>query len=211
MVGGILGVVLAPIMVNIKYLTGWAVVPEPSWIALMRPLLDPVMTSTTPVRLWVIFGTVYSVALVLMFCGLVALSREIKQRTDRSSLAGLWVLMAGMALVIAGDTVHTATWHQNGLTIPTPGTNPVANTGYAVHMMGMNIVLVGAVMTGISGLRRKILAASVSWLFIAIAPAAVIVSLTVLPTSPSGGLWLYSVLMIVVGRRVAESRDLVMC
>ncbi len=37
--------------------------------------------------------------------------------------------MAGPFLVIVGDAVHTATWHQNGLTIPTPGTNPVANTG----------------------------------------------------------------------------------
>jgi hypothetical protein len=29
----------------------------------------------------------------------------------------------GLALVLPGDTIHTWTWHWNGLTTPTPGSN----------------------------------------------------------------------------------------
>ena len=42
-VGGVLGVVLAPIMVAVKYLTGWAVIPEPFWISLGSPLLGGIL------------------------------------------------------------------------------------------------------------------------------------------------------------------------
>jgi hypothetical protein len=90
--------------------------------------------------------------------------------------------------VIVGDAVHTATWHQHGLTIPTPGTNPIANAGYAAHMMGMNLMLVGSLMTGLSALRHPLLPRGR------------------LPTSPSGGLWLFSVTMIVVGARLSRGQ-----
>jgi hypothetical protein len=44
-VGGVLGVALAPIMVAVKYLTGWAVIPEPFWIA---PKWRAVAVSASP-------------------------------------------------------------------------------------------------------------------------------------------------------------------
>ena len=31
-VGGIMGLLLAPVMVIIKYMTGWAIIPEPMWV-----------------------------------------------------------------------------------------------------------------------------------------------------------------------------------
>jgi hypothetical protein len=192
-VGGVLGVVLAPVLVAVKYATGWAIISEPFWMAPSRPVLDRVLAAGTPVELWVTYGSVYTAALLLMLAGLLELvTRLAKPR-------GLWVLIAGLAAVIAGDAVHTLTWHQNGLTVPTPGTNPVANTGYAVHMMGMNVVLVGSMMTGISALRGRQLPRWLAWLFVLVAPGAVLVSLTLLPTSPSGGLWLFSVAMVFVG------------
>ena len=102
-------------------------------------------------------------------------------------------------MVIPGDAIHTWTWHQNGLTTPTPGTNPVANTAYAVHMMGMNFVMVGAMTVGVSALRRRFLAPWLAWSFVLIFPSAVVASITVLPTTPSGALWLFSVMMIACG------------
>jgi hypothetical protein len=197
--GGALGVLLAPVMVAVKYMTGWAVIPEPSWIAVFRTALGKLLTFTTPVGLWVIYGRLYTAALLLMFAGIVAFAVQTRESSGRVRPRGLWVLMIGFCLVILGDAVHTATWHQNGLTVPTPGTNPLANTGYAVHMMGMNLVLVGSVMTGIAGLRRRILPRWLAWLFVLVAPAAVGLSLTVLPTSPSGGLSMFHVTMIAVG------------
>jgi hypothetical protein len=89
---------------------------------------------------------------------------------------------------------------RRGCTItPTPGTNPVANTAYAVHMMGMNFVMVGSMVVGVSALRRKVLAPWLAWSFVLIFPSAVVASITFLPTTPSGALWLFSVMMIACG------------
>ena len=199
MTGGVLGVIVAPFMVMVKYSTGWAIIPEPSWIAFVKPALGPLLTFETPVRLWVVYGSLYSLALLLMLAGLLAFALQIRRRTGRGQPWGLWILILGLCLVIVGDGVHTATWHQNGLTVPTPGTNPIANTGYAVHMMGMNVVLLASLVTGISALRRRLLASWLAWLLILVAPFAVAMSLTLLPTSPSGGLWMFSIMMIALG------------
>jgi hypothetical protein len=198
-VGGVLGVVLAPIMVAIKYLTGWAVIPEPFWIALASPMLGPILAFGSPARLWVVYGSLYSIALLLMLAGLFALITLMRSRCPGQRPWGLWLLAGGLTLVLGGDATHTLTWHQHGLTIPTPGTNPIANTGYAIHMMGMNVMLVGSLMTGISALRKQWLPRSLAWLFALVAPGAVLISLSLLPTSPSGGLWMFSATMIVVG------------
>ena len=198
-VGGLLGVVLAPIMVAIKYLTGWAVIPEPSWIALASPMLGPILAFGSPARLWVVYGSLYTIALLLMLAGVFALITHMRPRRPGQRPWGPWLLVGGLALVIGGDAVHTATWHQHGLTVPTPGTNPVANTGYGVHMMGMNVLLAGALMTGVSALRNHSLPRWLAWLFVSVAPSAVAVSLTLLPTSPSGGLWMFSATMVGVG------------
>jgi hypothetical protein len=198
-VGGILGVFLGPIMVMVKYQTGWAVIPEPAWIAAATPVFGPLLNFGTPVTRWIVYGSVYTFALVLMFVGLLAAAIHIKERTGGAQLLGLWVLLVGLGLVIAGDAVHTATWHQNGLTVPTPGTNLVANTGYATHMMGMNLVMVGSLVAGIAALRRRILATWIGWV-LALLPATIVaISLTLLPTTPSGGLWMFSVFMIAIG------------
>lgn len=198
-IGGAMGVVLAPFMVMVKYMTGWSVLPEPSWIAVVKPALGGLLTFSTPVRLWVVYGSLYTVALLLMLAGVMALASRTRRRAGRVRPIGLWVLIGGLCLVIVGDAVHTLTWHQNGLTVPTPGTNPVANTGYAVHMMGMNLVLVGSLMTGVAALRRRLLAPWLAWLFVLVTPSVVALSLTLLPTTPSGGLWGFSLMMIVLG------------
>ncbi|MGH9897130.1 MAG: hypothetical protein ACREA0_35080, partial [bacterium] len=118
-----------------------------------------------------------------------------------------WVLLAGFCLVIPGDAIHTATWHQHGLMTPTPGTNPVANTAYATHMMGMNLVMVGSMMLGIAALRRKFLAPWLAWLFVLIFPSAVLASVTLLPTTPSGALWLFSLMMVAMGYVMAAQKS----
>lgn len=98
-----------------------------------------------------------------------------------------------------GDAIHTWTWHQNGLTTPTPGTNPLANTAYALHMMGMNFIMAGSFTVGVAALRRKFLAPWLAWSFVAILPSAVVASITVLPTTPSGALWLFSAVIGACG------------
>ena len=118
----------------------------------------------------------------------------------------LWLLLAGLVLVIPGDAIHSWTWHQNGLQTPRPGTNPVANTAYAVHMMGMNLVMVGSMWSGIVALRRQLLAPWLTWALILVFPGALLASTVLLPTTPSGALWWFSTMVTVAGYFLATGK-----
>ena len=205
MLGGALALALAPLLVAVKYMTGWAIIPEPFWVPAVRDALADIFPTATPAALWMGFGTAYSAALLMMTCGLVVLAPQLQGRT-RAQRAGYWLVLSGLALVLPGDAIHSWTWHQNGLTIPTPGTNPVANTAYAAHMMGMNLVMAGSLVIGITALRRRTLTRWVAWLFALVFPAALFASLVLLPTTPSGALWLFSILMGLCGYRLARGR-----
>jgi hypothetical protein len=206
MAGGVLGLVLAPVMVVIKYMTGWAVIPEPIWVGAARHALGALFEFATPPGLWMAYGSIYTLALALMLAGLLGLSGQMRDAQGRLQTRGYWILLAGLCMVIPGDAIHTWTWHQNGLTTPTPGTNPIANTAYAVHMMGMNFVMAGSMTVGVSAVRRKFLAPWLAWSFVLIFPSAVVASTTVLPTTPSGALWLFSVMMIACGYFLAAGK-----
>lgn len=132
--------------------------------------------------------------------------QRFKKGNSKVVISGYWIMVAGLCLIIPGDAIHTMTWHQNGLTIPTPGTNPLANNGYAAAMMGMNFVIIGSLILGIGGLRKKVFAPWLAYSFILITPFAVILSLTLLPTAPSGGLWWFSLLMIAIGYLLVSDR-----
>jgi hypothetical protein len=197
--GGVLGLALAPVMVIIKYMTGWNVIPQPGWVGVAHDALGPFLQFGQPPVLWMTYGTIYTIALLLMLTALIGMSDHLRDARGRVQSNGYWIVVAGLCLVIPGDAIHTWTWHQNGLMTPTPGTNPVANTAYAVHMMGMNFVMAGATTIGVSALRRKFLAPWLAWSCLAMFPAAVAASITLLPTTPSGALWWFSVLMMVCG------------
>jgi hypothetical protein len=203
LLGGAIALALAPVMVAIKYMTGWAIIPEPPWVPTVTSALTATFPGATPAELWTSFGTFYSVGLGCMLVGLLGLAPKLRGRTTGQQ-AGYWLIAGGLALVLPGDAIHSWTWHQNGLTVPTPGTNPLANTAYAVHMMGMNFVMLGSLLLGVTALRRATLAPVVAWLFALVFPAALLASLVLLPTTPSGALWLLSVLMVVYGYRVAR-------
>jgi hypothetical protein len=206
MLGGILAVALAPILVAIKYMTGWAIIPEPFWVPTAKAWLTIAFPASSPAQLWMAFGTGYSLALLLMLGGLLALRSRFQGGT-RFQQAGYWLLIAGLGLVLPGDAIHSWTWHQNGLTTPTPGTNPVANTAYAVHMMGMNFIMAGSLLLGGTALRRRSLARWVAWLFALVLPGAVVASVTLLPTTPSGALWVFGTLMACTGYTVARGHS----
>jgi hypothetical protein len=204
--GGAMGLLLAPIMVIIKYMTGWAVIPEPLWVGAARDALGGLLQFAMPPGLWMAYGTAYTMALLFMLVGLIGLAAHLRDAQGRLQVKAYWIVLVGMFMVIPGDAIHTWTWHQNGLTTPTPGTNPVANTAYAVHMMGMNLVMLGSMTVGVSALRRKFLAPWLAWSFVLILPSAVVASTTILPTTPSGALWLFSVMMIACGYFLATGR-----
>lgn len=204
--GGAMGLLLAPVMVVIKYMTGWAVVPEPAWVNAAQNALGGLLQFASPPGLWMAYGSAYTLALLLMLAGLVGLSGQMRDAQGRLQTKGYWIILAGLCMVIPGDAIHTWTWHQNGLTTPTPGTNPLANTAYAVHMMGMNFIMIGSMWVGVSALRRKFLARWLAWSFVLVFPSAAVASITILPTTPSGALWLFCVMMMACGYFLATGK-----
>jgi len=207
LLGSTLALLLTPAMVAIKYMTGWAIIPEPFWVPAARATLAAAFGTSTPAELWTAFGTAYSIALLLMFGGLVALAPTLQGRAGVQR-SGFWLLVGGLALVLPGDAIHSWTWHQHGLTVPTPGTNPVANTAYATHMMGMNFVMVGSLVLGVAALRQRSLARWVAWMFVLVFPGALLASISLLPTTPSGALWLLNVLVGLCGYMVVRGGSL---
>lgn len=75
-------------------------------------------------------------------------------------------------------------------------------TGWAI------IVMAGTMLLGLTALRRGTLDRWVSPLFILVFPAAVLASVSILPTTPSGAPWLFGVLMAAAGHRVVRGRTL---
>lgn len=206
LVGGISGLLLAPIMVAVKYQTGWAIIPEPAWVNLFQRWLSPIFAFAPPTDLWSIYGMAYTASLLMMLPGLLVVIRCLLHDPRRRVRVAVSLLLGGYAMVMAGDAVHSLTWHQNGLTVPTPGTNPLANTAYAVHMMGMNLFMASSLYVGVIGLRRRLVARWLAWGLVLLFPSAVVASVTLLPTTPSGALWLLCVLMIVLGWRTTTRK-----
>jgi hypothetical protein len=200
MFGGVLAVAVTPLMVMVKYATGWSIIPRPAWTFLAGDVLDPLVSLGTPVQMWVAYGAIYTVALLLMLAGLAALCVRTMARGDRPTMIALSVVLLGLCLVIPGDALHTATWHLGGATLPRPGLNQVASTGFAMALIGEQFVLAGSFAVGIVALFRKSLDWRLAWLFVAVAPSAVLLTMTTFPTLPSGAFWVFSIAMIVAGR-----------
>jgi hypothetical protein len=74
---------LAPIMVIVKYMTGWAIVPKPAWVNWAQGTLQPLLAFSSPPGLWIVYGTGYTIALVLMLVGMVALSGALRDERGR--------------------------------------------------------------------------------------------------------------------------------
>lgn len=108
-VGGTMGLILAPIMVIIKYMTGWAIIPEPTWVGAARQALGSLLQFATPAGLWMAYGSVYTVALLLMLSGLIALSSQMRDAQGQLHTKGYWIVVVGLCLVIPGDAIHTWT------------------------------------------------------------------------------------------------------
>jgi len=80
MIGGALSLALAPIMVIIKYMTGWRIIPEPGWVDPARSALGGLLTFASPPKLWTVYGSAYTVALILMLIGLLGLFTHLRNR-----------------------------------------------------------------------------------------------------------------------------------
>ena len=68
-------------MVIIKYMTGWAIIPEPAWVAPAQQALGDLLQFAAPPALWTVYGSGYTVALLLMLAGLIELRSQLTAPT----------------------------------------------------------------------------------------------------------------------------------
>src|SRR5262245_47823946 len=93
MVGGALSLALAPIMVIIKYMTGWDIIPQPAWVDSVRAGLGGLLTFATPPTLWTAYGSAYTIALILLLIGLLGVLAHVRHRYSRVPVKGLWLVV----------------------------------------------------------------------------------------------------------------------
>lgn len=206
-VGGCLGLAVTPLMVLVKYSTGWAIIPEPAWVASARPALEPLLSFASPVRLWILYGSLYSLALLLMLGGVMALRSRPGGAPSRGWTAAWWGLFAGLVMVLVGDAVHTGSWHLGGATVPRANLNPIASAGISIEYLGLPLVFVSSFVLGLLSIRGARLPLAASILLLAAAPGGVFLTVTQLPAMPSGSLSIFSVLMIVLGSLLFSARQ----
>ena len=94
--GGGLCLALAPVMVTIKYMTGWAIIPAPDWVEPFRSDLGGFLTFDTPPRLWTVYGSVFTAGLMMVLLGLLGTA----WRLIRSSGLALWGWLLTFALAL---------------------------------------------------------------------------------------------------------------
>ncbi len=206
-IGGAIAVLVTPLQVMVKYDTGWNVIPRPAWEAMARPMVAPLVSFGTPVTMWIVSGSVFAVAMALMFAGVLALRVQARDERDRVRSRALDVLVVAVLLVLLGDAVHTATWHWGGATLPRPGLNPVATAGYSLLSLGMNLLIGATLVLGVAGLRRKFLQTWLGVMLVAVGPLGIFLTVTLFPTTPSGGLLVFSVMMMATGITMARDRN----
>jgi len=200
LVAGVLALVLGPILVAVKYQTGWRVIPIPSWLE-ASGLLDVLNDLAPATQLWTWVGMAYSVTLAVLLLGFVRWRAALGSDIDLYARLAYATAAIGLAMTLGGDAVHSALWHRTGITIPTPGSDPLPNRAYAIHMMGMNLLMIGSLALGIVRLRRGATPRWLSWGLIAVLPSGILASLTWLPTTPSGALWWFHLLMVLVAAK----------
>lgn len=200
LLAGTVALALGPVMVAIKYLTGWRIIPVPWWVDALGAM-ESLQRLGPATRLWTAFGSVYAVALAVLLAGLVRWRGSLGGETGTAGRLAHGVAVLGLAMTVMGDAVHSWLWYRTGIAIPTPGSDPLPNRAYAVHMMGMNLFMLGTLALGIVRLRARSAPQWLSWGLVAILPAAVLASVTWLPTTPSGALWWFHLLMMLLAAR----------
>jgi hypothetical protein len=207
MTGGILALAVTPLLVIVKYSTGWNIIPAPAWEGLVRPAVEPLVTFATPVQLWIVYGSIYTLALVLMYAGVWALRARVMPAPSWLAKVSLWVLLGALSLVIVGDAIHTATWHLGGATVPRPRINAAASLGISMSYLGIPLVFVSSFILGGTALRARFLPRTIAILLLAVAPGGMFLTATQIPAMPSGSLSVFAVMMTVWGASVCSTRS----
>ena len=161
--------------------------PTPVWLAALESALPTLLDFAERTRVYQTYGRIFLVTILLTMPGLLCLKGQIGTST-RLSRWGWRTFFAGvlfMALGIFGDYCCD----QNGFWV---------STGFALEMVGMVVLWLGAVLYGVAALREDNVPRWIGGLLIGIAPVGIL-GLGILGHIPSGPLLGYFIFWLGVG------------
>lgn len=164
MAGGVFALLLTPPFA-MAYV-GWAEESPTPLMDMLQPVLDPLLGFASVDTVYQTYGRLYLLAALLMLAGLVVLRSQVAGQLGRSGNQGLVVLVVGWAMFVVGlvgDYVMGETFGEvlHGLS-------------FTVEGLGILVLLVGALLVGMSSRRTGVLPALVAWLLILALPLAFI-------------------------------------
>jgi len=156
---------------------GWAEESPTPLIDKLRSAVDPLLGFASVDTVYQTYGRLYLLAALLMLAGLVALRPQVAGRLGRLGDRGLVVLVVGWVMFVVGlvgDYVIGEVLH--GLS-------------FTVEGLGILVLLVGALLVGVSARRTRVLPAPVALLLILALPLAFIGTFLIghLPSGPMLG------------------------
>jgi hypothetical protein len=180
MLGGTLGIVLAPIL---TYLL------------------------TTSSGAYLIFGKGYFLVYLGCLAGLMGLNAQRMRSPRRPNMErlGLRVTFVGLATSLVGDIL--AYWGDifGGELLAEGEFTAVQSGGVIVEVLGLLLLLVGSVILGVTYLRANVLPRLLAWLLILAGPGGVLLSFAL--HFPSGTMLLFCVAWVVLGYTLWSGRS----
>lgn len=159
--GGVMGILLTPVITFAGWMAGPASDPPPMlWARMLQPVVMPLIELGTAERAIYLYGKMFFPVYVLFLLGLLGLHLLLSGRAGRSSEWGFRLALVGLTLNLLGNIGDYWLGAFESLEL-------VKGIGYMIGtLLGTLIYTVGSVLLGWTILRRNLLPGWVGWVLV---------------------------------------------
>ena len=182
MIGGFLAIILTPPFAIAYYSAYPGFDIPPFWIALLRPTLGPMLSFSSPITVYNVYGRVFNLVYLLMLPGVFGLHSLHQNTPGRAEKWGFYLQVVGLVATLIG--VADDYW-ADGVT-------------FILELSGLLILSIGATLYGVAILRSKIIPGWCGWLLVSCLPG-VFVMMRLIWHIPSAPTFLYAVSWLFIG------------
>ena len=180
--GGLTALLLTPAFATAYFLAYAEYDPAPFWMAAVEPRLGSLVTFSSPDGVYETYGRIYDLVYVLFLPAVFGLHEFHQGSGIRMEKRGFSLLVTGLLAAfvgVAGD------YWANGI-------------GFAIEVLGLLIMIIGATTYGIAVLRTKVVPRWCAWLLVSCGPGALAFT-AVIGHIPSGPTFFFGVSWLIVG------------
>ncbi len=160
-VGGVMGILLTPVLTFAGWISGPAGEPPPMlWARTLQPVVMPLIRLGTAERAIYLYGKMFFPIYVLFLLGLLGLHLLLSGQAGRAGEWGFRLALVGLILNLAGNIGDYWLGASEALEV-------VKGIGFMIGtMLGTLIYTVGSVLLGWTILRRDVLPRWAAWVLI---------------------------------------------